>query len=950
MSVSTILAKALFDNTAESPEELAFRKGDILMVLEQQQSGSPDWWLCSLHGRQGIAPANRLKLLQTTPPQGSETCRGSSEDSVYLSPGPHLARTTVSGSADDMDGVYRSPPPTGEGRGGATSRPVELCRVEGGRPRSHSSSGTRPRPDWDIGVTGRPRSPSLRGRGTDMTGTLYQTTVNPTPAAAQHTRQPGAVMASESLYLSPSGLPRSAAQPEDTTYLFPRETLTGPMDDCYLVPKGTPLAGDDVYQSPTGGPVVNALCSNGPSLNSGTSHPKVSQDTPGMYQTPSPAGVSLPRTPATMLAQAQASPRPHIKGVSPTAAAAKGKPTMACHRGSPLLVRAGQGRAPGSPNFARKPPPPAPPVRGVTRKDVQQAAASSADSAPKLTPQPSVQQEEDKQKGTPQGQEEKTSNGLEKSSSAENKKGENQDYADPMDDQVYDTPPSGRWQQPVPSALGHDDGIYDTPRSLPPQADLETEVYDVPTSSLNKSLSDPQPNEVDDEVYSVPTLPGIPLGPGESTSNLSAEDIAQSGASNGDHKRDSCEPDGGIYDMPALTIEVLPHSSSLSSTSIRRLSISSNGSGDIQWRASLSSLIHTVLNTISSSTSPLLSRDLATSLAEILSTWKASHSGDPPPPLQQAWARLSDLLPALSAIGNAPPTEGLLSLVQRSLEESDLLLQAQGRPRLPSQDSLSRRPLPALPVSDGKPSGGGMGSRKSSWIQERPLPPTPQPAFTLPPTPATVTLTVGPVNGEDDPSNEYAGIGLTPVPAPLPAGDSVGYVKLQGKPDLPPNALAENGQTQTITAEPRLTPSPPLPMSLSLEDSELLSFYSSQSLAHLSCLADAIDVLYSSVKGNQPPRIFVARGKSLIVTAHKLVFIGDTLSRLLTSADLRAKITTSGGRLCQALKAVVVATKGAAQNYPSVSATQEMVDRVAELSQQAAGFSSLLQRLAEISS
>lgn len=95
-----------------------------------------------------------------------------------------------------------------------------------------------------------------------------------------------------------------------------------------------------------------------------------------------------------------------------------------------------------------------------------------------------------------------------------------------------------------------------------------------------------------------------------------------------------------------------------------------------------------------------------------------------------------------------------------------------------------------------------------------------------------------------------------------------------------------------------MTSSPALPVSLSLEDSELLSFYSSQSLAHLSCLADAIDVLFSSVQGNQPPRIFVARGKSLIVTAHKLVFIGDTLSRLLTSADLRAKVsgaTVAGG-------------------------------------------------------
>ncbi|XP_041634921.1 embryonal Fyn-associated substrate [Cheilinus undulatus] len=962
MSVSTVLAKALFDNTAESPEELAFRKGDILMVLEQEQSGGPGWWLCSLHGRQGIAPANRLRLLQTAPPPGSDSRHGPAEDSVYLTPG--LARTAVSSSAEDIDGVYRSPPGVGEGRGaGAASRPGELRRVEGGRPRSHSSSGTRPRPEWDIGVAGRPRSPSLRGRGTDITGTLYQSPVSPMPS-----RQPGSLAASESVYLAPTGAPRTAEEAEDTTYLVPRET-TEQADDCYLVPKGTPLAGDEVYQSPTGG----VVCSNGPSLVSGspnTPQPKVSQDTPGMYQTPTPVGANLHRTPATVLAHQhpsslspnQASSRPLQKGVP---AVARGKPGLACHRGSPLLVRAGQVRVPGSPNFARKPPPPAPPVRGVTRKDAQQTQAASADSnsIPKVTSQVcsvSLQQQEaETQKGTPQSKEGKANNCQPNNGNIQNKNGESQGHSDTVDDQVYDTPPSGRWQRPVPSSLGDDDGIYDTPRSVPPQTDSETEVYDVPTSSLNVSTSEAQPEELDDEVYSVPTLPGLPLGPGESTTSLSGEEVTQMGqlysapgldkrASGGSHNRDSSEPDCGIYDMPALTSEVLPHSLSSSSTSTHRLSVSSNGSGDVQWRVSLSSLVHSVLSVASCPASTLSSRDLATSLAEILSTWKASHSDDPPPPLQQAWARLSDLLPALSAIGNAPPSEGLLLLVQRSLEESALLLQAQGRPRLPSQDSLSRRPLPALPVPDGKSSGGGMGSRKGSWIQERPLPPTPQPAFPLPPTSSTVTLTVGPADGEDDPSNEYAGIGLTPIPAPIPTGDSVGYVKLQGKPDPLPDGLTENGQT--ITAEPRLSPSPALPVSLSLEDSELLSFYSSQSLAHLSCLADAIDVLFSSVQGNQPPRIFVARGKSLIVTAHKLVFIGDTLSRLLTSADLRAKITTSGGRLCQALKAVVVATKGAAQNYPSVSATQEMVDRVAELSQQAAGFSTLLQRLAEISS
>ncbi|XP_061664412.1 embryonal Fyn-associated substrate [Syngnathoides biaculeatus] len=924
MSVSTVLAKALFDNTAESPEELAFRKGDILMVLEQEQSGGPGWWLCSLHGRQGIAPANRLRLLRTAPAPGP--------DSVYLSPGP----PTTCASEDDADAVYRSPPAAGESRGaGAGSRPGELRKADGGRPRSHSSSGSRPRPDWDVRAGGRPRSPSLRGRGADVSKALYQTPVSPLPSSAQHARQPGAQTAPESVYLSPGGIARAGDESEDTTYLVPRgETLNAePSDDCYLVPKGTPLAGEDVYQTPTGGVLAGA-----------THQANGSQDTGGMYQTPSSMAASLQRTSSSPV---QATLGPLLKGPSPTAAVARGKAGLACHRGSPLVVRAGHLRVPGSPNFARKPPPPAPPVRGVTRKDGQQPLPVPGDIG--AAPNPGSQaQEIDRQ----------TSQDLEKSNNAHNSKGPNQDHADPGDDQVYDTPPGGRWQRAAPPTLcGTADGIYDTPRTTPPHLDSETEVYDVPTITLNGSTSDAlasaaAPADADD-VYSVPTLPGVPPAPGETTPGLSGEDVSQNGqacgilastekqASAGERQRDSA--DCGIYDMPALTAEVLPHSSSSSSTSARRLSVSSNGSGDVQWRASLSCLVHAVLSAASCSPAALSSRDLATSLAEILSTWKASQSGDPPPPLQQAWARLSDLLPALSAVGGAPPSEGLLSLVRRSLEESAVLLQAQGRPRLPSQESLSRRPLPALPVSDGKATGGGMGSRKSSWIQERPLPPTPQPAFPLPPTLATVTLTVG--HGDEDPGNEYAGIGLTPVPAAVPNGDSVGYVKLQGKPELP---LALNGQT--ITSELRLTPSPPLPVSLSLEDSELLSFYSSQSLAHLSCLADAIDVLFGSVQGNQPPRVFVARGKSLIVTAHKLVFIGDTLSRLLTSADLRAKITTSGGRLCQALKAVVVATKGAAQNYPSVSASQEMVDRVAELSQQAAGFSTLLQRLAEISS
>ncbi|NWT53443.1 CASS4 protein, partial [Erythrocercus mccallii] len=61
------LAKALYDNKAECSDELAFRRGDILTVLEQHVPGSQGWWRCSLHGHQGLAPANRLQLLPPSP-------------------------------------------------------------------------------------------------------------------------------------------------------------------------------------------------------------------------------------------------------------------------------------------------------------------------------------------------------------------------------------------------------------------------------------------------------------------------------------------------------------------------------------------------------------------------------------------------------------------------------------------------------------------------------------------------------------------------------------------------------------------------------------------------------------------------------------------------------------------------------------------------------------------
>ncbi|KAF7706568.1 embryonal Fyn-associated substrate isoform X1 [Silurus meridionalis] len=946
MSLSTVLAKALYDNAAESPEELAFRKGDILMVLEQEQDGLPGWWLCSLHGRQGIAPANRLRLLHTAP----EARRAPSVDSVYLSP---VHQGHVNGHRlEDGDGVYLSPPSLAEGvyqSPGGASGPSS-------RPRSHSSSGARPRPEWaDIGVEGRPRSPSLRGRAGEV-GSLYQTPATIAPLGAQYRSQG----APESVYLSPSAVPRSSADSGgEAAYLNARDSsIPGHSDACYLVPRPTvaTLPGEDFYQTPVNTtPVIG--------LQDGViSQAKASQEVPGMYQSPTTPGTAMTRTPqaerklsagSVVVSAAsgqnvntpptsRSATRP--QGQCATPPVGRGKTSQASVKGSPLFVRTGKTGLPGSPNFGRKPPPPAPPVRSVTRKDLPQGQAASPVTKPTMqTPTESVT--DDKQRQTcKEGEKRKDLQTMQK---------ECIDSDDGIHgDQVYDTPPTNRWQQPVSSvSVEESESIYNTPRAVPLHTEQGLEIYDVPTHALNP-LSDlqqqtynvpatlPLSEDIEEDVYSVPSLPGLPLDSGEmpgsvgeARGNAEVFSIPNSGKSEL-VSEDVSEVDGGIYDMPALSLDV----------PACRLSASSTGSGDIQWKSSLSSLVQTALSSVSVAGTP--SRDLAASLAEIVSVWKAGHSGEGPPSLQQAWSRLADLLPALSVCGSSPPADGLLTMVRRALEDTATFLQSQTRPRLPSQESLSRRPLPALPVAEVKPMAGGMGSRKGSWIQERPLPPPPVPAFPLPPAP--VSLPLAGEMSDDEQGNEYAGIGLTPPPPLYPAGDSVGYVKLQGKPEPPPDSQVETSQVIS-TNDTRLSPSPPLPVSLSLEDSELLSFYSSQSLSHLSCLADAIDSLFSSVQGNQPPRIFVSRGKSLIVTAHKLVFIGDTLARLLSSTDLRAKVTTSSGRLCQALKSVVVATKDAAQNYPSVQATQEMVDRVAELSQHAAGFSGLLQRLAEIS-
>ncbi|XP_066528741.1 cas scaffolding protein family member 4 [Hoplias malabaricus] len=97
-------AKALYDNTAESPDELAFHKGDIVKVVEQHVEGSSGWWKCSLNGKEGLAPANRLMRL--SPGDAAEL--GLKAQNIYQI--PKLPRpVAASPTYEVMERIYNVP-------------------------------------------------------------------------------------------------------------------------------------------------------------------------------------------------------------------------------------------------------------------------------------------------------------------------------------------------------------------------------------------------------------------------------------------------------------------------------------------------------------------------------------------------------------------------------------------------------------------------------------------------------------------------------------------------------------------------------------------------------------------------------------------------------------------------------------------------------------------------
>ena len=115
-------------------------------------------------------------------------------------------------------------------------------------------------------------------------------------------------------------------------------------------------------------------------------------------------------------------------------------------------------------------------------------------------------------------------------------------------------------------------------------------------------------------------------------------------------------------------------------------------------------------------------------------------------------------------------------------------------------------------------------------------------------------------------------------------------------------------------------------------DKQVLLFYTEQMETHSTLLTNSIDAFFSCIESNQGPKVFISNSKFVVVSAHKLVYIGDSLHHTLQNEQVRTRIIQSANDLCDCLKLTVMATKTAALQYPSVPAVQEMVDRVVAVS------------------
>nr|XP_011721093.1 cas scaffolding protein family member 4 isoform X3 [Macaca nemestrina] len=266
-----LLARALYDNCPDCSDELAFSRGDILTILEQHVPESEGWWKCLLHGRQGLAPANRLQILtevtadRPCPPflRGLEEAPASSEETyqaIITLPRPARASLpTLPSQVYDVPTQHRGPvvlkepekqqlydipaspkkaglhPPAGQ----ASGQGVSLISVTTLRKGGYGTLPSPQKSEWVYDTPVSPGKASVRN--------------TPLPTFAEESRPHTLPSSGSTFHNPPSGRARSLT-PQLNTNVPMQKKLGLPeiLSYGFLVPRDTfPLDEDAGYKVPS---------------------------------------------------------------------------------------------------------------------------------------------------------------------------------------------------------------------------------------------------------------------------------------------------------------------------------------------------------------------------------------------------------------------------------------------------------------------------------------------------------------------------------------------------------------------------------------------------------------------------------------------------------------------------------------------------------------------------
>lgn len=789
------LARALYDNIAEAPEELAFRKNDVLTVLEQNPGDLEGWWLCALRGRQGLAPGNRLRLIpRMYDPTGLGYATGTIPDNAVtgaVSPQPPQPPSGMM----SMSGTYPGP-----GQRHARRR---SWRVDANKVVTPNKIGEVYLYDVPIGVK------VAEEYDFPAHATL------PRPAAHVHADTVVPILQSlQKLSIQPPNMAYDEPRPTNVSYDTPRSSLTR-----YLEVSSSDLPGTEAYDIPRG-------C---------VDYDVPSSDLPGMYDTPPPPREVPKVVSATYDVPPEGGSRCAVPLATydvPVSGRSSGVSLMSTSSSSGGVSPASSSNRSsleqGHDMYDIPASGPKRPVEGSTPSPRTSLSAVPPPHCRSVAPV--------------QFYDVPTSNA-------------------PAAPLHYDTPPN-RSGRPPPQAQTTLDGVYDVPPQVTRDVPIPLPTVNETDSSKRHSSSSSESQDYE----AVGELKELHLERDAALEVLVKVQQEVTSAitklfslTHSTWKRQESAADARLYDLK-LSCHRLR-------SSLQEFLNFAQGALTNAARAEDRKLYHKLAR---------LTKPLADSYRVVLATTQSLDD--------KGWQ-------VIGSVGSIPDALDQLVACARGLTEDiqQVASTIQGNstlifkrsPLISETGKQEVRPLPAPPKRDEDP---------KEWTNDYDY-----------------------VNLE---SKEAVERENEEIKAALPAELGRSFDKL-----LKESQVIVEGAVQE-----------PQSVGLDQGDVQILTFYGAQIDTHILFLTNAIDAFLATIENNQPPKVFVGHSKFVVISAHKLVYMGDTVYRNVLNQEVKTQVLQCSTNLCEALKVLISSTKKAALQFPSVAAVQEMVDSIVDVS------------------